>query len=98
MKGTSLFRLSVFSILSVFGLRSLEAQVITAPWSETFSGVQVGSPQFNVGSTIPAGWSRNPLPAGGFASSTYSWGGGLGATHSRNFGDATGPALTIPLV
>ena len=93
MKGASLFRLSVFAILSVFGLRSLEAQVITAPWSETFSGVQVGSPQFNVGSTIPAGWSRNPLPAGGFASSTYSWGGGLGATHSRNFGDATGPAF-----
>ena len=93
MKGTLLFRLSVFGILTVFGLRSLEAQVITAPWSEPFSGVSIGVPNYNSGSTIPSGWSRTPSATGGNPpSSAYWWGGGQGPTHTRAGGGLTGPS------
>ena len=93
MKGTSLFRLSAFAILTVFGLRSLEAQVITAPWSEAFTGVAIGTPAYNAASSIPLGWTRTPNTTGGnFGTSAYWWGGGQGPTHSRAGGVLTGPS------
>lgn len=86
MKGTSLFKLTAFAILTVFGLRSLEAQVLTAPWSEAFSGVASGTGFFNAGSTIPPGWTRTPTTGGNFFNSAYHWGGGQGPTTTANTG------------
>ena len=93
MKGTSLIRLSAFAILTFFGLRSLEAQVIIAPWSEAFTGVSIGVPNYNSGSTIPSGWARTPSTTGGNQpTSAYWWGGGQGQTHTRAGGGLTGPS------
>ena len=93
MKGTLLFRLSAFAILTVFGLRSLEGQVITAPWSEAFTGVAMGTPAYNAASSIPLGWTRTPSTSGGnFGTSAYWWGGGQGPTHTRAGGGLTGPS------
>ena len=94
MKGTSLIRLSAFAILTFFGLRNLEAQVIQAPWSEAFTGVASGTGTYNLNSTIPLGWTRTPATTGfTMASSTYFWGGRQGATPTRAGGSATGPAV-----
>ena len=93
MKSNSLFRLSAFAILTVFGLRSLEAQVIQAPWSEPFTAVTSGFGTYNLNSTIPLGWTRTPATTGfTMATSTYFWGGRQGATPTRLGGSATGPA------
>lgn len=93
MKETSLFGRSVFSILTVFGIGSLEAQVIQAPWSEAFSGVVIGTPAYNAASSIPLGWSRTPNTTGNnFGTSAYWWGGGQGQTHTRAGGGLTGPS------
>jgi PKD repeat protein len=93
MKGTLLFRLSAFAILTVFGLRSMEAQVIQAPWSEPFTAVASGVGTYNLNSTIPLGWTRTPATTGfTMATSTYFWGGRQGATPTRFGGSATGPA------
>lgn len=86
MKSISLFKLSIFAILTVFGLRSLKAQVITAPWSETFSGVATGTGFLNAGSTIPPGWTRTPATGGNFGNTAYHWGGRQGPTPTANTG------------
>lgn len=53
----------------------------------------MGTPNFNAGATIPLGWTRTPTPGGTNAfNSTFGWGGGVGATHTRAAGGATGPA------
>lgn len=78
---------------SVLSLAS-ESQVLPAPWTESFSGVVLGTPNFNAGSTIPAGWSRTPATGGtNPPNSNYAWGGAVGATHTRAAGGATGPAF-----
>ena len=93
MKGNSLLRLAAFAILMVFGLRTLDAQVIQAPWSEPFTGVASGAGTYNLNSTIPLGWTRTPATTGfTMATSTYFWGGRQGATPTRLGGSATGPA------
>ena len=86
-------RSTLLSIVAlVFGL-VLKAQVVSAPWVESFSGVVLGTPNFNAGSTIPSGWSRTPVTGGTNPfNSTYAWGGAVGATHTRGAGGATGPA------
>ncbi len=80
--------------VAILGTQSvLHAQVLLAPWSEAFNGVAQGTPNFNAGSTIPSGWTRTPNATGGVPpTSAYWWGGGVGATHTRAQGGATGPS------
>lgn len=69
------------------------AQVVLAPWSEAFSGVTKGTPNYNAGSTIPTGWTRTPATTGNTPpTATYWWGGSQGLTHTRAGGGTTGPA------
>ncbi len=85
-------RLILLAIVALFFVYRVDAQVVSAPWAESFSGVVLGTPNFNAGSTIPAGWSRNPVTGGTNPfNSTYAWGGAVGATHTRAAGGATGP-------
>ncbi len=66
---------------------SVWAQVQLAPWSEAFTGVAQGTPNFNAGSTIPVGWTRNPSTTGNNPPNTsYWWGGGQLATPTANTG------------
>ena len=90
-------RISKTILGGVLGLLCLSnaasGQVILAPWSETFSGVTKGTPFYNVGSTIPTGWTRTPQTTGNTqATAVYWWGGSDGQTHTRAGGGATGPA------
>jgi PKD repeat protein len=85
-------RSTLFAIAALSFVSRTEAQVITAPWTESFSTVVLGTPNFNAGSTIPAGWSRTPVTSGTNPfNASYAWGGAVGATHTRAAGGATGP-------
>jgi len=82
----------VLAALALASVISTEAQVVSAPWSESFSGVVLGTPNFNTGSTIPTGWSRTPVTSGTNPfNASYAWGGAVGSTHTRAGGGATGP-------
>ncbi|MFM6997998.1 MAG: hypothetical protein ACKOX0_02035, partial [Bacteroidota bacterium] len=90
-------RISKSILAAVLGLmsfaQSASGQVILAPWSEAFSGVAKGTPNYNAGSTIPTGWTRTPQTTGSTPpTAVYWWGGSVGQTHTRAGGGATGPA------
>ncbi len=75
------------ALVFVFGASPAVGQVQLAPWLETFSTVLQGTPNFNAGSTVPAGWTRNPSTTGNNPPNTsYWWGGGQLATPTGNTG------------
>jgi len=75
------------ALVFVFGASPAFGQVQLAPWLETFSTVLQGTPNFNAGSTVPAGWTRNPSTTGNNPPNTsYWWGGGQLATPTGNTG------------